>query len=105
MHRYPQNHSYVGSSGQTLTKNVPMTLCNWQICHQTHALRSCTTFALNQIRYQIHTVATPAVAGTRAYLLQGINGGCYKGGGGAALLRLRFCGRTSSSLPRTTVQR
>ena len=31
MHKYPQNQSYVGSSGQTLTTNVPMTLCSWQI--------------------------------------------------------------------------
>ena len=27
MHKYPQNQSYVGSSGQTLTTNVYMTLC------------------------------------------------------------------------------
>ena len=44
MHKYPQNHSYVGSSGQTLTTNVSMTLCDWQICHQTHILCGCTTF-------------------------------------------------------------
>ena len=36
MHNYPQNQSYVGSSGQTLTTNVSTTLCSWQICHQTH---------------------------------------------------------------------
>ena len=36
--------SYVDSGGQTLTKNVSMTLCNWQSCHQTHVLCGCTTF-------------------------------------------------------------
>ena len=41
MHKYPQNQSYVGSSGQTLTMNVSMALCNWQICHQTHVLYGC----------------------------------------------------------------
>ena len=35
MHKYPQQ-SYVGSSGQTLTTNVSMVLCSWQICHQTN---------------------------------------------------------------------
>ena len=44
VHKYPQNLRCVGSSGQTLTKNVPMTLCNWRICHQTHVLCGCTTF-------------------------------------------------------------
>ena len=53
MHRYPQNQSYVGSSGQTLTLNVSMTVCNWQICHPTHDLCGCTTFVPNQIRYQL----------------------------------------------------
>ena len=43
MHKYPQDPSYVGSSGQTLTTNVYMTLCDWQIC-QTHVLCGCTTF-------------------------------------------------------------
>ena len=28
---FPQNQSYVGSSWQTLTTNVSMTLCSWQI--------------------------------------------------------------------------
>ena len=42
--KYPQNQSDVGSSGQTLTTNVSMTLCNWQIHHQTHVLCGCTTF-------------------------------------------------------------
>ena len=41
MHKYPKNQSYVGSSGQTLTPNVPMTLCDW---HITHVLCGCTTF-------------------------------------------------------------
>ena len=31
MHKYTQNQSYVGSSGQTPTTNVSMTLCDWQI--------------------------------------------------------------------------
>ena len=44
MHKYPQNQSYVGTSGQTLTINVSMTLCNWHIHHQTHVLCGCTTF-------------------------------------------------------------
>ena len=35
MHKYPQNQSYAGSSGQTLTTGVSMTLRNWQIRHQT----------------------------------------------------------------------
>ena len=33
-----------GSSGQTLTTNVSMTLRDWQIRHQTHVLCGCTTF-------------------------------------------------------------
>ena len=44
MHKYPQNQSSVGSSGQTITTNVSMNPCNWQICHQTHVLYGCTTF-------------------------------------------------------------
>ena len=47
VHKYPQNQSYVGSSGQTITTNVSMTLCNWRICHQTHVLW------LHYIWYQI----------------------------------------------------
>ena len=43
MHKYPQNQSYVGSSGQTLTTNVYMTLCDSQI-RQTHVLCGCTKF-------------------------------------------------------------
>ena len=43
MHKYPQNQSYVGASGQTLTTNVYMTLCTRQI-RQTHVLCGCTTF-------------------------------------------------------------
>ena len=35
MHRYPQNQSYVGSSRQTLTTNVSMTLRDWQLWDQT----------------------------------------------------------------------
>ena len=69
MHRHPQTQSYVGSSGQTLTTNVSMTLCNWQIRHQTHVLCGRTTLVLNQIRSQINTIPDPAVW-TRASLLQ-----------------------------------
>ena len=43
MLKYPQNQSYVGSSGQTFTATVSMTLCNWQIRHQTHVLCGCST--------------------------------------------------------------
>ena len=66
MHKYPQNQSYVGSNGQTLTTNVSMTPSSWQMCHQTHVLCGRTTFVPNQIRYHINTVPTPAVAWTRA---------------------------------------
>ena len=72
MHKYPQNQCYVGSSGQTLTTNMSMTPCSWQICHQTHVLCGPTTFVPNRIRYQINTVPTPTVAWTRAWLLQGL---------------------------------
>ena len=44
VHKYPQNQSSVGPSGQTRTTNVSMTLCNWRICHQTHVLCGHTTF-------------------------------------------------------------
>ena len=47
VHKYPPNQSYVGSSGQTLTTNVSIPLCSWQIRHQTHSLCSCTTFVPN----------------------------------------------------------
>ena len=36
--KYPKNQSYVGSSGQTLSTNVSMTLCSWQIRHQNPSL-------------------------------------------------------------------
>ena len=81
MRKHSQNQSYAGSSGQTLTRNVSMTLWNWQIRHQTHVLCGCTTFVPNHTRYQINTVPTPAVALTRAWLLQ-------KGGGGGGYSRL-----------------
>ena len=71
----PKNQSYVGSSGQTLVTNVSMTLCHWQIRHQTHVLCGCATFVPKQIRNQINTVPTPAVAWTRAWLIQ--RGGGY----------------------------
>ena len=38
------NQSYVGSSGQTLTTNVSMTLCDSQIRHRPYVLCDCTTF-------------------------------------------------------------
>ena len=44
MHKDTKNQSYVGSSGQTRTTNVSMTLCDSQIRHQTHVLCCCTTF-------------------------------------------------------------
>ena len=44
MHKDTKNQSYVGSSGQTLTTNVPVNLCDLQIRHQTHVLCGCTTF-------------------------------------------------------------
>ena len=44
MHKHPQNQSYVGSSGQTLTTNVSMTLRDSQICRQTNVLCGCTMF-------------------------------------------------------------
>ena len=44
MHKDTKNQSYVGSSGQTLTTNVFMTLCDSQIRHETHVLCGCTTF-------------------------------------------------------------
>ena len=77
MQKYPQNQSCVGSSGQALTTNVSMALCNWRICHQTHVLCGRTTFVPHQTRSQINTVPTPAVAWTRLWLLQ--RGGGYDG--------------------------
>ena len=41
MHNYPQNQTYVGSTGQKFATNLSMTPCNWQICHQTHVLCGC----------------------------------------------------------------
>ena len=49
MQKYPKNQSNVGSSGQTLTTNVSMTLCNSQIYHLTHVLCGCTTFGTELI--------------------------------------------------------
>ena len=42
MHKDTKNQSYVGLSGQTLTTNVSMTLCDSQFCHETHVLCGCT---------------------------------------------------------------
>ena len=44
MHKDTKNQSYVGLSGQTLTTNVSMTLCDSQICHETHVLCGCPMF-------------------------------------------------------------
>ena len=88
MHKYTQNQSYVGSSGQTLTTDVSMSLCNWQICHQTQVSCGRTTFVPNQIRYQINTVPTPTVAWTRVQLSQG-------GGGGTSPRELHFQSRSN----------
>ena len=44
MHNDTKNQSYVGSSGQTLTTKVSMTLCDSQILHETHVSCGCTTF-------------------------------------------------------------
>ena len=39
-----QKSELSGSSGQTLTTNVSMTLCDSQICYQTHVVYGCTMF-------------------------------------------------------------
>ena len=44
MHKDTQNQSYVGLSGQTLTTNVSMTLCDSQIRHKTDISCGCSTF-------------------------------------------------------------
>ena len=44
MHKDTKNQSYVGLSGQTLTTNVPTTLCDSQIRHETHVSCGCTMF-------------------------------------------------------------
>ena len=44
MHKTSPKSELSGSSGQTLTTNVSMTLCDSQIRHQTHVLCGCTTF-------------------------------------------------------------
>ena len=64
MHKYPQNQSNVGSSGQTLTPNVPMTLCDWQIRHQTHVLCGCTTFGTesNEVADSFGPYTPPAMS-------------------------------------------
>ena len=43
-----------GFKWQTPTTNVSMTLCNWQMCHQTPVLCGRTAFEPNQIRHQRH---------------------------------------------------
>ena len=68
MHKDTKNQSYVGLSGQTLTTNVPMTLCDSQIRHETHVLCGCTMFDS-----QINTVPTPTSFD---------KGVAYTGGGG-----------------------
>ena len=44
MHKDTKNQSYVGLSGQTLTTNVSMTLCDSPIRHETHVLCGCAMF-------------------------------------------------------------
>ena len=44
MHKDTINQSFVCLSGQTLTTNVSMTLCDSQIRHKTHVLCGYTTF-------------------------------------------------------------
>ena len=73
--KYPQNQSNVGSSGQTLTTNVSMTLCNWRTCHQNHDLCGCTTFGTEL------TLGTKLIRFLRLLQL-GQGRGYYKGGGG-----------------------
>ena len=71
MQKYPQNQSYVDSSGQTLTTNVSMTLCNWRIRHQTPCVMWLHYIWYRiKIRSQSNTVPTPTVAWTRVWLLQ-----------------------------------
>ena len=79
MHEYPQNQSYVGSRGQTLTTNVYMILCDWQTCHQTMSYVAALHWVPKQIRYQINMVPTPTVAWTSAWLIQGGGGGLSMG--------------------------
>ena len=43
MHKYPQNQSCVGASGQTRTTNMSMILCDWQIRPQIHVSCGRTT--------------------------------------------------------------
>ena len=71
MHRYTRNQSYVGSSGQTLTTNVSMTLLDTQIRHQTHVSWLHHIWYQIKIRSQINTVPTPTDKGV-----------AYTGGGG-----------------------
>ena len=44
MHKDTKKQSYVGLSGQTLTTNVSMTLCDSQIRRENHVLCGCTMF-------------------------------------------------------------
>ena len=75
MHKYPQNKSYVGSSGQTLTTNVSMTLRNWQIRHQTHVLCGRTTFVPNYYGPYAYYCLDKGVASSRGGGVQAMDMG------------------------------
>ena len=75
MHKHPQNQSYVGSSGQTLTTNVSMTLCDSQIRGQTHVLCGCTMFGTE-------LKLGPTLIRSLRLLQLGQGRSLYKGGGG-----------------------
>ena len=66
MQKHPKNQSYAGSSGQTLTANVSMTLRDWQFVTKPMSYVAALHLVPNQIRYRINMVPTSAVAWTRA---------------------------------------
>ena len=75
MHKYPQNMSYVGSRGQTLTTNVSITYVTSKFVTKPMSYVAALHLYRIKIRYQINTVPTPAVAWTRAWLTQRVGGG------------------------------
>ena len=75
MHKHPQNQSYLGSSGQTLTTNASMTLYDSQIRHQTHVLCGCTTFGTE-------SKLGPKLIRSLRLLYLGQGRSLYKAGGG-----------------------
>ena len=82
MHKHPQNQSYVGSSGQTLTTNVPMTQCSWRICDQ----KPCLMW-LHYIWYRIKLGPKLMWSLRPLYLGQGRS--LYKGRGGGVTTIIR----------------